>query len=712
MSKENSIAKESLHIRLLDSHSNPLKNQEFRLFEVQNNKRSILDTIFITDENGEVFLNTKKVFKEGTQSFEIGLHNALYHKQKPIYNHRYMLRSYEYGHWCEIKFDKKADNASIEKIALKPKEHLLDNNEKIILNFYKGGDIVELEAFYDSTKIQENDIKWGYALLSQEDSKTLHTLNTNQLTNDKKEKSLFDNKIPMACYHIEKQDNIAILSNTAISTTQDNPQAYRGKTIQITLPKTTNQQALLIFAYKNTPNYRASQLIRLNDYPQITIDCTLAETLRAYTRQDNIATLGFGVSYVCQRLWHDNPANAKELSKLIYIDSHSPDFIESVPNATMQKIVKEVLPRITLQEFAKDSNNKCPAIKSQIQEISDNNLRFYVELDWDRFYMQFPLMKSLEKEALSIITPERNKNIFKVPITGYELGRILTNNFLDSLSEFWKYNHTTIKKAIQSNKDSKSFSMRVTANLLEIAKNPKKADISNANNKIFSITNDTTNLQECEKLLSDIKPSDLGRHQMQYYSISDIDFGLEYKLSFEEKSNQAIALYALSGKFQIYYVLDSFEVERINEKEIAIYPTQIKAYIDDSFDFRDQDHIFNDDGSIKELGQPVGAWDYNEMKFDKDVSESQMNKYAEKSGIISATNAGAALFLKSAINIEKYENYKRQNIYPIYNHDYQQTQKNFNLGLDFLVTSPTFKNITIPNTLDIKNLFKVLVELK
>ena len=163
---------------------------------------------------------------------------------------------------------------------------------------------------------------------------------------------------------------------------QDNPQAYRGKTIQIALPKTTNQQAILIFAYKNTPNYRASQLIRLNDYPQITIDCTLAETLRAYTRQDNIATLGWGVSYVCQRLWHDNPSDAKELSKLIYIDSHSPDFIESIPNATMQSIVKEVLPRITLQEFSRDSNNKCPAITSQMQEIKDNNLRFYVELDW------------------------------------------------------------------------------------------------------------------------------------------------------------------------------------------------------------------------------------------------------------------------------------------------------------------------------------------
>lgn len=450
--------KESLSIRLLDSHSNPLKNQEFRLFEVQNGRRSIINTIFTSNENGEAFFNAKEVFKEGTQSFEIGLHNTLCYKRKPIYNHRYLLRNYEYGYLCEVKFAKKADDASIEKVTLKPKEYLLDNNEKIILKFYAGGDIVELEAFYDVTKIQEDEIKWGYTLLTassqehsknREHSKNLDTLNKNQLTNDKKDSSLFDDKISTTCCHIEKRGDIAILSGTPIDMMQDNPQAYRGKTIQIALPKTTNQQAILIFAYKNTPNYRASQLIRLNDYPQITIDCTLAETLRAYTRQDNIATLGFGVSYVCQRLWHDNPSDAKELSELIYIDSHLLDFIESIPNATMQSIVKEVLPRITLQEFSKDSNNKCPAITSQMQEIKDKNLRFYVELDWDRFYMQFPLMKGLEKEALSIITPERNKNIFKVPITGYELGKILTNNFLDSLSEFWTYNHATIKKAIQ-----------------------------------------------------------------------------------------------------------------------------------------------------------------------------------------------------------------------------------------------------------------------
>ena len=701
--------KESLSIRLLDSHSNPLKNQEFRLFEVQNGRRSIINTIFTSNENGEAFFNAKEVFKEGTQSFEIGLHNTLCYKRKPIYNHRYLLRNYEYGYLCEVKFAKKADDASIEKVTLKPKEYLLDNNEKIILKFYAGGDIVELEAFYDVTKIQEDEIKWGYTLLtasSQEHSKNLDTLNKNQLTNDKKDSSLFDDKISTTCCHIEKRGDIAILSGTPIDMMQDNPQAYRGKTIQIALPKTTNQQAILIFAYKNTPNYRASQLIRLNDYPQITIDCTLAETLRAYTRQDNIATLGWGVSYVCQRLWHDNPSDAKELSKLIYIDSHSPDFIESIPNATMQSIVKEVLPRITLQEFSRDSNNKCPAITSQIQEIKDNNLRFYVELDWDRFYMQFPLMKNLEKEMLNLQIEPIYIQTTGMPTGEYKnKSKILTLNFLHSMQSFMRS-----KKEILKN-TQKTESMQVTANLSEIAKNPKEANIPNANNRIFSITNDSIKLQECEKLLSDIKPSDLGRHHMQYYSISDIDFGLEYKLSFEEKSNQAIALYALSGKFQIYYVLDSFEVERINEKEIAIYPTQIKAYIDDSFDFSDQDHTFNDDGSIKELGQPVGAWDYNEMKFDKDVSESQMNKYAEKSGIISATNVGAAiafgLKLNFAITQEKYESYKNKNIYPIYNHDYQNTQKNFNLGCDFLVTSKDFKNIKVPQ--DSKSVFKIVI---
>ncbi|KPH51564.1 hypothetical protein HPU229336_00170 [Helicobacter pullorum] len=643
--------KESLSIRLLDSHSNPLKNQEFRLFEVQNGRRSIINTIFTSNENGEAFFNAKEVFKEGTQSFEIGLHNTLCYKRKPIYNHRYLLRNYEYGYLCEVKFAKKADDASIEKVTLKPKEYLLDNNEKIILKFYAGGDIVELEAFYDVTKIQEDEIKWGYTLLtasSQEHSKNLDTLNKNQLTNDKKDSSLFDDKISTTCYHIEKRGDIAILSGTPIDMMQDNPQAYRGKTIQIALPKTTNQQAILIFAYKNTPNYRASQLIRLNDYPQITIDCTLAETLRAYTRQDNIATLGWGVSYVCQRLWHDNPSDAKELSKLIYIDSHSPDFIESIPNATMQSIVKEVLPRITLKEFSKDSNNKCPAIKSQIQEIKDNNLRFYVELDWDRFYMQFPLMRESNNQLLQTLSFN-------------DINDWMRSNFLNS--KFYNFFMEWINT--KSNLDIITRTANTNNQAQLIVDFSKIYEGKTKNKDIFLLKNiEYQSQNSCnEQSLSNVKsPYKLWGNCFYAYGIGDIDFAMQTA----RDMTRVIALYALTGKFNIYYIPSLFKITQGKDNAIDIQITEIKAYIFDGFDF---------------IGTPeqfVGAWNYDKMEF--------------------IAGGSSWIAFKEITNLDKIfstSNVKQSNKTTIFNQDYQNTQTHFNLGLDFRILTSTFKDIEV-----------------
>lgn len=649
--------KESLSIRLLDSHSNPLKNQEFRLFEVQNGRRSIINTIFTSNENGEAFFNAKEVFKEGTQSFEIGLHNTLCYKRKPIYNHRYLLRNYEYGYLCEVKFAKKADDASIEKVTLKPKEYLLDNNEKIILKFYAGGDIVELEAFYDVTKIQEDEIKWGYTLLTassqehsknREHSKNLDTLNKNQLTNDKKDSSLFDDKISTTCCHIEKRGDIAILSGTPIDMMQDNPQAYRGKTIQIALPKTTNQQAILIFAYKDTPNYRASQLIRLNDYPQITIDCTLAETLRAYTRQDNIATLGFGVSYVCQRLWHDNPSDAKELSELIYIDSHLLDFIESIPNATMQSIVKEVLPRITLQEFSRDSNNKCPAITSQMQEIKDKNLRFYVELDWDRFYMQFPLMRELNSQLLQTLSFN--------DINDWVRSNFLNSKFYDFFMEWinTKSNLDIITQTATTNNQA-----QLIVDFLKIYEGKTK------NKDIFLLKNiEYQSQNSCnEQPLSNIKsPYKLWGNCFYAYGIGDIDFAMQTARDME----RVIALYALTGKFNIYYIPSLFKITQGKDNVIDIQITEIKAYIFDGFDF---------------IGTPeqfVGAWDYEKMEF--------------------IAGGSSWIAFKEITNLDKIfstSNVKQSNETTIFNQDYQNTQKYFNLGLDFRILTSAFKDIEV-----------------
>ncbi|WP_337201893.1 DUF6402 family protein [Campylobacter sp. W0014] len=163
------------------------------------------------------------------------------------------------------------------------------------------------------------------------------------------------------------------------------------------------------------------------------------------------------------------------------------------------------------------------------------------------------------------------------------------------------------------------------------------------------------------KLLDNIKPSDLKKSQMQFYGIANKEFGIEYKLSSKERSNQTIALYALSGKFQIYYVLDSFEAIKMNEKEIAIYPTQIKAYVDDSFDFRNSPN------------QTIGAWDYEKVGFDlyNSIMQYRNTKFHFK-----YTSPKSFLF-------------------PLYNSDFLKTKQYFNLGLDFFLYSSTFLDIVL-----------------
>lgn len=140
----------------------------------------------------------------------------------------------------------------------------------------------------------------------------------------------------------------------------------------------------------------------------------------------------------------------------------------------------------------------------------------------------------------------------------------------------------------------------------------------------------------------------------------------------------------------------------------SIFPTQIGTYVDDSFDFSDQDHTFDANGNIAEFGQPVGAWDYNKLKFNENVSESQMSRYIKKTkGSFSQENVAALFFLKSDITIGDYFQKRMKNIYPIYNHDYQNTQKYFKIGLDYILASKDFKNIKVPN--GYKEFFKITI---
>lgn len=93
-------------------------------------------------------------------------------------------------------------------------------------------------------------------------------------------------------------------------------------------------------------------------------------------------------------------------------------------------------------------------------------------------------------------------------------------------------------------------------------------------------------------------------------------------------------------------------------------------------------NTFNAQSNVYDLSlvQFVGLWDYDKMEFI--VSNSSWITFKEAT---------------SLDNIFSTENIKRANKNKMFNQNYQNTQKYFNLGLDFIVTSKNFKNLKIPN---------------
>lgn len=658
--------KNSLNIRLLSSNNILLHNQEFKLYEIAQGNKSEIKTIFTTNRIGEAHLNASEIFSKEAQSFELILNQSSVYKNKPIYNHRFLLRSYEYGHWCEIKFERKADKGSINSIRLKSKEFTLENNEKIVRNFYTFGDIVEFEAIYEDTKIKEEQIKWGYVFI--QDKNTLDKLNKNQLTNDKKESSLLDEEILKDCFYIEKEEDKALLSSSIIYRHLENNKAYCGKHLSLQLPNpkdTQEQKALLVFAYKEIPNYNASYLIRINDYPQITIDCTLAETLRAHTNKDEISRLGWGVSYICQRLWHDNPSDAKELKDLTFRSSTSQDFIDTIPNETMKTIVKEVLPRIEMKEFAREIANQCPKVKSQIQQNDENNLRFYIELDWDNFYMKFPIMQELKGEYMNL------KKLF-----GEE------SDFQKQFEDF--LNDTLLD--IKNIKNTQEYTMAL--NIQAMKENKTK------NAEVFKLYKKEETLPETHKAIKDLqKPSDIIDNSLYFQrfdikndvflphlGLSKFDaFSLQNSIQHEKevldkfhsnpKYKQNFALYSIAGAFNILYIPSLIQITRVtrfyNYHSLYAACKKVRAFIIDTVNF-------NNNGS----DQPIGAWDYEKVGFDlyNSIMQYRNTKFHFK-----YTSPKSFLF-------------------PLYNSDFLKTKQYFNLGLDFFLYSSTFLDMDFSHT--------------
>ncbi|EAH8858342.1 hypothetical protein EWV15_08615 [Campylobacter jejuni] len=646
--------KNSLNIRLLSSNNILLHNQEFKLYEIAQGNKNEIKTIFTTNRMGEAHLNASEIFSKEAQSFELILNQSSVYKNKPIYNHRFLLRSYEYGHWCEIKFERKADKGSINSIRLKSKEFTLENNEKIVRNFYTFGDIVEFEAIYEDAKIKEEQIKWGYVFI--QDKNTLDKLNKNQLTNDKKESSLFDEEILKDCFYIEKEEDKALLSSSIIYRHLENNKAYCGKHLSLQLPNpkdTQEQKTLLVFAYKEIPNYNASYLIRINDYPQITIDCTLAETLRAHTNKDEISRLGWGVSYICQRLWRDNPSDAKELKDLTFRSSTSQDFIDTIPNETMKTIVKEILPRVEMQQLKTDNTK------------SRDKARFYAELDWDSFYMKFPIMQELKGEYMNL------KKLF-----GEE------SDFQKQFEDF--LNDTLLD--IKNIKNTQEYTMAL--NIQAMKENKTK------NAEVFKLYKKEETLPETHKAIKDLqKPSDIIDNSLYFQrfdikndvflphlGLSKFDaFSLQNSIQHEKevldkfhsnpKYKQNFALYSIAGAFNILYIPSLIQITRVtrfyNYHSLYAACKKVRAFIIDTVNF-------NNNGS----DQPIGAWDYEKVGFDlyNSIMQYRNTKFHFK-----YTSPKSFLF-------------------PLYNSDFLKTKQYFNLGLDFFLYSSTFLDMDFSHT--------------
>ncbi|MBZ7936716.1 hypothetical protein H2279_08840, partial [Campylobacter sp. B0100352/1] len=81
---------------------------------------------------------------------------------------------------------------------------------------------------------------------------------------------------------------------------------------------------------------------------------------------------------------------------------------------------------------------------------------------------------------------------------------------------------------------------------------------------------------------------------------------------------QDLSLYACSGKFSLYLAPAKLSIKKEiqeNREKVSYRVDEMIAYVYDSFDFLDQSHEFDDEGNLIKLGQPVGAWDFNEKSF-------------------------------------------------------------------------------------------------
>lgn len=536
-------SKETIRIRIRDIQNNPIVNAKVRLIGVKNKTKYDIPLDEKTNANGEIVFDSKEKLQENTQSFEIRISHQDY-QAKPKDNYRRLCRSYEYGHLCHATFEHKLSNFAVQKVVIESDEFLLqDIRHSIKKNFYKTGNRVMLKAQYDENKVKPQEIKWGYKILNRGEQ---HIQKTGKVEGVKY--ILFSNARSYVPTNIPITDKITepIQSNDEIL------QLLQTESIGFAIPDTQEwkNKSIAIFAYKHNPHWEVCQIIHTDDYPQIVIDGTLAETLRMqkdtsltqgeqkFTKEMqtlNIQAkiLGWGTSYLLQRLWHDNPKNPNDFVKQDRFAAN-----KGLRYASSKDIV---IDDDDLYEILRNFEEIKIQKLSFKQDIQDT-MEYYAELDWDKLYLKFPMIKDLESKILGV----RNDNGIYMQD---KATHIITDNFKTEVKKFLQNTHQAqeIQKVFSDTSvQRQTFQVVMLLDKMQERANSHKdtfavkdcfgiipidINITKENNKAFIYNNQKA------KLLIDCQPQEFARLHLQSYPLQDETFakymGIDMK---EEKS--------------------------------------------------------------------------------------------------------------------------------------------------------------------------------
>ena len=175
--------------------------------------------------------------------------------------------------------------------------------------------------------------------------------------------------------------------------------------------------------------------------------------------------------------------------------------------------------------------------------------------------MKFPLRRGLSNQLLQTLSFNN--------INDWAKKNFLNSNFYDFFME-WIDTKSHINIITQTANTNNQAQLIVDFSKIYEGKTKNK-DIFLLKNMEYQSENSCS-----EQSLSNIKkPYKLWGNHFYAYGIGDIDFAIQTARDME----RAVALYALTGKFNIYYIPGLFKITQGKDNKIDIQITEIKAYI-------------------------------------------------------------------------------------------------------------------------------------